>query len=167
MACRVVPGVGFVCGPRERARPCSSCGVRTRAGVLCDAPTQGGTCDRFCCVKCAVHVGTDSDLCPAHARAETAPAPGPTPASLTPTTPCSGCGAPIAWRLTVKGKKMPVDPDPVPDGNIVLNRGGLVVVLDRERMAKLEARTDRERWPRFVSHFVTCPHRAAFRKARP
>lgn len=169
MACRTMLDddgrpIAIVCTGRERERACSSCGTRTRDGVLCDFPTKTKaglprTCDRFCCRKCAVHVGEDLDHCPPHARAAAEPSPAPASVSLGPTVRCKGCGRAIVWKLTVKGKKMPLDPESVPDGNIVINPSDLVVVLDRERIAALEARADRARWPRFVSHFATCTQR--------
>ncbi len=86
---------------------------------------------------------------------------------LWPTVPCSGCGIHIAWRFTPKGAKLPLDPDPVPTGNVVINRSGIAVVLDRERLKKLEAREDRDRWPLYVSHFATCVNSDRFRKKAP
>lgn len=86
--------------------------------------------------------------------------------SLAPTKPCAGCGLAIAWRLTRKGAKIPLDPEPVSTGNVILDRQGLAVVLDRERIKVLEARADRDRWPRYVSHFATCPNRDQFRRQR-
>jgi hypothetical protein len=32
---------------------------------------------------------------------------------------CRSCGAPIRWVVTEKGKRIPLDRDPQPDGNIV------------------------------------------------
>jgi Holliday junction resolvasome RuvABC endonuclease subunit len=33
---------------------------------------------------------------------------------------CRSCGAPIEWALTEKGRPIPIDVQPVPDGNILL-----------------------------------------------
>jgi len=33
---------------------------------------------------------------------------------------CTSCMAPILWASTEKGKAIPLDRDPVPDGNLVL-----------------------------------------------
>lgn len=33
---------------------------------------------------------------------------------------CGSCDAPIIWASTVKGRPMPVDAEPDPDGNILL-----------------------------------------------
>lgn len=33
---------------------------------------------------------------------------------------CRSCGSPIFFGLTTKGRRMPIDPAPVEDGNVVL-----------------------------------------------
>lgn len=77
---------------------------------------------------------------------------------------CRSCGAPIVWAETVAGKLMPVDRDPVADGNVRLSLGpggstrSLTLsgpVLDEAREEGLELR---------LSHFVTCPQAAAHRR---
>lgn len=35
-------------------------------------------------------------------------------------SPCRYCGEPVVWALTKTGKRMPVDPQPDPAGNVVL-----------------------------------------------
>lgn len=59
-------------GPRLR------CACGRSPTLQCDAPTKrrSGTCDRHLCERCAVEVGPDRHLCPAHAAetAESAPA---------------------------------------------------------------------------------------------
>jgi hypothetical protein len=79
---------------------------------------------------------------------------------------CSTCHAPIIWALTSKTlRRIPIDPDPVPNGNILLGtnedpeRPPLAVTLSvPQRFGKAELR---------VSHFVTCPQAAAHRRRRP
>lgn len=71
---------------------------------------------------------------------------------------CKSCNASIEWVSTPTGKKMPIDGDPAPDGNVVL-RGGKAVVLGPEMLAELPANV-----PRFKSHFATCPNAAQHRK---
>lgn len=55
---------GILCsrGPRPRC----ACGQPAR--LQCDAPTKrrSGTCDKHLCESCAVEVGPDRHLCPAH-----------------------------------------------------------------------------------------------------
>ena len=65
---------GFVCTRWRREPPCSVC--KMPSSILCDyeltGTKAGKTCDRPLCKRCAVHVGPNRDLCPAHARAEQA-----------------------------------------------------------------------------------------------
>jgi hypothetical protein len=64
---------GIACTRGERPRRCSACKSRP-ATLLCDYPLRGSkagkTCDKPLCERCAAHVGTDRDLCPAHAGLE-------------------------------------------------------------------------------------------------
>lgn len=71
-------------------------------------------------------------------------------------TNCRSCGAPIRWAKTTNGEAIPLDPAPVTGGNIELCDGvahvftpGQIALFQRER---------------FVSHFVTCPHAAQWRR---
>lgn len=73
------------------------------------------------------------------------------------TTPCLSCGARIFFARTEKGKSMPLDAEPVPDGNIVL-RDGVVNYLTGPEM---DMPTDR---PRYKSHYATCPQAGQWRK---
>jgi hypothetical protein len=78
---------------------------------------------------------------------------------------CRTCRAPIVWVVTAaSGTSMPVDPDPVPDGNLELIDAGpgqqpRAVVVDPGQLSLDGA-------PRYVSHFVTCPQADQHRKAR-
>jgi hypothetical protein len=72
---------------------------------------------------------------------------------------CRSCGAPIRWTRTEKGRRMPIDPEPVPEGNIVLRE------LDEATPLALSvppaAFPDE---PRYLSHFATCPDAAKHRR---
>lgn len=81
---------------------------------------------------------------------------------------CRSCDAKIQFGLTAKGKRMPIDPEPHPEGNITLMAPpnqfsppqAIVLaadVLERER-AKGTAL--------YRSHFVTCPQAALHRRRR-
>lgn len=63
----------IVCSRGRKPRRCTVCN-RNRIAVLCDFPLAGKktgkTCSRGLCERCAVHVGPDRDLCPAHGKAE-------------------------------------------------------------------------------------------------
>jgi hypothetical protein len=74
---------------------------------------------------------------------------------------CRSCGAEILWAITVTNSRMPVDPTPVPDGNVVLTRidGGTPVATV---LAPGEMLLDSP--PLYVSHFVTCPQADQWRK---
>lgn len=74
---------------------------------------------------------------------------------------CWSCHKPITWGITAAGKPIPLDPDPVPDGNLAISSVHPVktrVLLDGEE-------PDVTEW-RGISHFVTCPHANQHRKAR-
>jgi hypothetical protein len=74
---------------------------------------------------------------------------------IAPPAKCRGCHKPIRWAKTEHGKNIPLDPDPVPDGNIVVTDAGIAHVLRSTEMATA---------PTYVSHFSTCPKRAHFRR---
>lgn len=63
---------------------------------------------------------------------------------------CRACPAPVWWVRTQAGKPMPLDPEPVADGNVQLV-AGLAHVLHKDEPPRPGAR--------YVSHFATCPAR--------
>lgn len=69
---------------------------------------------------------------------------------------CRSCGAPIWWAVTEKGGRMPLDPDPVPDGNVVINNYGVAVVITPGDWT--------HDGQRYVAHFATCPNAKTHRK---
>jgi hypothetical protein len=71
---------------------------------------------------------------------------------------CSSCGASIMWIRTPKGKAMPLDATPNPDGNVVI-RNGMAVVLKLPEM-------ETEKGRRFMPHWATCEYAAQHRKAK-
>lgn len=70
-----------------------------------------------------------------------------------------GCGAPVRWVRLASGRWVPLDPEPVLDGNIVVGPDGTASYL-----TKSDGEVDPTR--RFVSHFATCPQSRHYRKAR-
>lgn len=67
------------------------------------------------------------------------------------TATCRSCGAPIVWVITEAGKRMPIDREPHPDGNVIPS-----VDLDGKVRARVvTAPFDGNAWR---SHFVTCPN---------
>lgn len=72
-----------------------------------------------------------------------------------------GCGRPVRWVLTVGGKRMPLDPDPHPDGNVIR------VEVDGHVRARVlngdELPAQQQAW---MPHHATCPASADFRRRR-
>lgn len=75
---------------------------------------------------------------------------------------CRSCKRPVLWTVTAKdAKRMPVDPQPVENGNIELQeRPGkppLAHYVPTNAPNLMGT-------PRHVSHFATCPDRDQWRK---
>lgn len=77
---------------------------------------------------------------------------------------CGSCDAPIIWASTVKGRPMPVDAEPDPDGNILLHarpgRGPLAEVVPAGQDGLIAGEQLR------LSHFATCPNADQHRRPR-
>lgn len=82
---------------------------------------------------------------------------------------CKGCGAIIEWVVTVAGVSMPIDPDPVPDGNVEFTgrtaststgwscpEVRVVAAGEQSLFAELEP-------DRYQAHFRFCPDAESFR----
>lgn len=82
---------------------------------------------------------------------------------------CRSCKAPIRWAETDAGKAIPIDPEPVPTGNLVMTHvtvGGPVRVrYVRVRYVRKGEQLSPEA-PRYVTHFVSCPERDQWRKPK-
>ena len=84
---------------------------------------------------------------------------------------CDGCHQPVEWVITeANHKRMPIDPDPIADGNLVklatpcADGTEIVRYLTKAELANeggslFEGPTDR-----YVSHFATYSHADRFRK---
>jgi hypothetical protein len=73
------------------------------------------------------------------------------------TKPCRACGAPMVWVRTAKGKAMPLDAEPTPDGAFVFDgdpEDRRVTCIGEKAVYSGE---------RFTSHFATCPDAKSFR----
>lgn len=87
---------------------------------------------------------------------------------------CDACGQPIVWATTERGRRIPLDPEPRPDGNVELIcvHGvdvARVVTAVREQELEQQAvaaiRAGREPELRLhMSHFATCPSADTFRR---
>ncbi len=76
---------------------------------------------------------------------------------------CRSCGAPIYWAThAATGRSMPVDAEPVPNGNVLLTYSPHADSLTAEVLAVGEAPADATR-PRRTSHFATCAHAVDWR----
>lgn len=90
--------------------------------------------------------------------------------TVQPAAECRTCGAPIAWAITDRGRRIPIDPKPVPDALHADGQwtpGLLAITLDAYGVA--HARAWRKGEPRpdatlYASHFATCPQANAHRK---
>jgi hypothetical protein len=76
---------------------------------------------------------------------------------------CRGCRQPIRWETTRNGKGIALDPEPRPDGNVVM-RGpeGLPKIAHvlRDGEETFEGET------RFRTHWESCPKAEDFRKKK-
>jgi hypothetical protein len=81
-------------------------------------------------------------------------------------TTCNSCSAvilwyPTSWPVGPDTRKIPLDSEPRPDGNVVLEargQGSIARVLrDGETPPS---------GPRYVTHFVTCPDAGQHRRRR-
>ena len=70
---------------------------------------------------------------------------------------CTSCGAPIVWCLTPKGKRMPVDAAPVPDGKMLVTR-------TLRGTHEVETSLPDGESPRWNAHFATCPHAQGWKR---
>lgn len=82
---------------------------------------------------------------------------------------CRSCEREIVWAETSTTRsRIPLDPQPVPEGNVVLvpssveDAPATAFVLGGEALAR--ARLDQRRLYR--SHFASCPHAARWRRPR-
>lgn len=84
-----------------------------------------------------------------------------------PRARCGSCRAEVIWTVTAAtGKRMPVDAEPTPDGNVVLaaptTRSGAPVSY----AAQVGALLIEDDGVRFTSHFATCPNANEHRSHR-
>lgn len=75
---------------------------------------------------------------------------------------CRSCQAPIRWAVTEAGKRIPVDVEPTPDGNMLLSLDDPPVAAV-VRPGELQLVDDGQR---FVSHFATCEFADQHRRPR-
>jgi hypothetical protein len=69
---------------------------------------------------------------------------------------CKSCGAPIRWAKTEAGKRIPLDPEPRPNGNLLV-QDGIAYVHEPGDATDFDQQY-------YVSHFATCPNADSHRK---
>lgn len=74
---------------------------------------------------------------------------------------CRSCEAEIFWCVTVNNKRIPLDAEPTPDGNLVVEDGPPPMAIACSADPGTDVGT-----PRYKSHFSTCPNAATHRKSR-
>ena len=73
---------------------------------------------------------------------------------------CRDCGAPIEFVLTAKRKRMPLDPGPSREGNVLVRPGQPPKVYkDTENATKAMAALGLPFENLRIPHFATCPAR--------
>lgn len=78
---------------------------------------------------------------------------------------CRSCAAPMFWAETSNGKRIPLDQQPVHDGNMrILLRPGLIPLAFSLKELEGFAYTDKVSPGAYVSHFATCPQSKQWRK---
>lgn len=68
---------------------------------------------------------------------------------------CSSCKADIMWARTSHGKRMPIDPEPRPEGNLAVYRDHMGQIRARTLGEGQEPETYERR---AMPHFATCPN---------
>lgn len=89
------------------------------------------------------------------------------------TTVCRSCGAPIRWAVTTNGRRIPIDAEPHPEGNLAIagqGAGGRISFDPTVRLipkAQLDDfRQKHPGTPLYLSHFATCPNADTHRRNR-
>lgn len=81
------------------------------------------------------------------------------------TTPCDHCAQPVIWTIVARsGKRMPIDPEPVPNGGIVIDAEKYAIgvtpvatVLTGETRHFMDTHGNYRK--RYQHHEVSCTHR--------
>lgn len=88
------------------------------------------------------------------------------PTPVHQTTQCRSCHAAIIWGISAAGKDIPVDAEPVQDGNLQLTPATGILGNKPIVMAVSVAR--RARYSKlYVAHFATCPEADKWRRRAP
>ena len=76
---------------------------------------------------------------------------------------CRSCGARLLWALTEKGRRIPLDRNPVPTGNIEIEETD-----EGPPMSRVVPVLSPGLFPtvRYKSHFATCPNAKRHRRRK-
>jgi hypothetical protein len=69
---------------------------------------------------------------------------------------CQSCGAAIIWRVTVDGRRIPLDREPAAAGVVRMLSGAQCLILSKQNAALAQGGGERLWMP----HHATCPTRA-------
>lgn len=78
---------------------------------------------------------------------------------------CRSCGRPIVWAVSNRGRNIPLDPEPTERGNLIRLSSMQNGKLQFDALP-FDPKLHRDDAPRYISHFVTCPHAAQHRRSR-
>jgi hypothetical protein len=83
-------------------------------------------------------------------------------------TACRSCGSAIIWTVTERGKRMPVDAQPLDSGTVQLvgNAFGESVALSRVLSGDSLTAAREQGAPLHRSHFASCPEANVWRRPR-
>lgn len=70
---------------------------------------------------------------------------------------CSNCRQPIMWAWTVTGDRMPIDADPVDNGNVMAFVDGRRLRVDVIGDAPTRRKLRLGHWPLYRHHRLSCP----------
>lgn len=76
---------------------------------------------------------------------------------------CRSCDQEMLWARTTKGKAMPLDPEPVPDGNVQISHDGhelTATILAKDRLEAARVAGARLYRP----HHISCPQGSDWRR---
>lgn len=74
---------------------------------------------------------------------------------------CRSCGATIRWAVTEKGKRIPLDADPSPRGNMRLGPDGTAINIGSGTEPSLFSEQGVDL---FMPHHATCPSAGEWRR---
>jgi hypothetical protein len=77
--------------------------------------------------------------------------------------PCRSCGAPMVFVETTNGRRMPLEPEPSPEGTVAIDEDGYAVAT--RRGGALPANVPAGA-PRYVPHHARCPQGRDWQRRR-